>query len=396
MLRFHSNSRLASSLFALAVATEVMLTPVAGWGGDGGRLQVVNGYRVLHVAGTPEQMGEQHGRLLRNPVRRMVNDLVHPGGSTGWLTYAKLIEGTKTMDNYIPDAFRREMRYLAKAAGVGYFDLVAAQLFGDVSRATYCTSFALFGASTANGEMICGRNLDYWDNGVSEYAATLIHFRPTEGNPFVTVTWAGIVNGWTLMNTKGLVCTNNTSYGESNSLEGISTCFMLRKIAQYASSLNEAERILKTTPRACGTNMLVAQANPADAFIAEYDHQALVIRRPERGYVVASNHFRKLYREDDYRSWCSRYCKVEEIIEENYGRIDRNLNIAGTEGVPIESMNLHSAMLYPATGDFCVSMGKIPACKQEYQWFRLGESGVSRGQPPAAFAPASTARSEFP
>ncbi|MBI3920529.1 MAG: hypothetical protein HY318_03835 [Armatimonadetes bacterium] len=362
---------------AIAVIGLTCLVSLAPGGCAGGRLDILNGYRVLHVSGTPEEMGEQHGRLLRTEVRRMVKDLVHPGGSAGWLTYDKLIEGTKTMEAHLPFAFQRELEALAEAAGVDYLDLVAAQLFGDVSRATYCTSFALFGPATANGELMCGRNLDYWDNGVSEYAALLIHYRPKEGIPFVTVSWAGIINGWTLMNTKGIACSNNNSYGESNSLEGISTCFMLRKIVQYSASLNDAERILKTTPRACGTNMLVAQANPADAFIAEYDHQAIVLRRAERGYVIASNHFRKLYRDDDYRSWCSRYCKVEDLINEDYGKIDRRLNLAGAEGVPIESINLHSAMLYPATGDLCVSMGKIPACKQTYRWFHLVESGLT-------------------
>ncbi|PIU66041.1 MAG: hypothetical protein COS85_06370 [Armatimonadetes bacterium CG07_land_8_20_14_0_80_59_28] len=348
--------------------------------GREGRLDTINGYRVLHVAGTPRQMGERHGRLLGNEVRRMVDDLVHPGGSTGWLSYQKLIEGTKVMERHIPSDFCTEMRSLSKAAGVEYEDLVAAQLFGDVSRATRCTSFALFGSATATGELIMGRNLDYWDNGVSEYAAVLIHFKPAKGIPFVTVTWAGIINGWTVMNARGIVCSNNNSYGRSNSLEGISTCFMLRKIAQQASSLNEAERILRTTPRACGTNMLVAQAHPANAFIAEYDHSEIVFRRAARGYVIASNHFRKLYQDEDDEPWCYRYRKVEELISENYGQIDRSFNLAGEDGVPITSMNLHSAMLYPATGDFCVAMGKIPACEQEYRWFHMDEDGVARGK----------------
>jgi len=37
-----------------------------------------------------------------------------------------------------------------------------------------------------------GSNLHYWDNGVSEYASVLIHFRPARGIAYLTITWSGI------------------------------------------------------------------------------------------------------------------------------------------------------------------------------------------------------------
>ena len=52
------------------------------------------------------------------------------------------------------------------------------------------------------------------------------------------------------------------------------------------------------------------------------------------------------------------------------------MNFAGAPGVPITSMNLHSALLFPKDLRFRVSMGRIPACEQPYRAFRMTEGGI--------------------
>ncbi len=390
--------RRRSALLALVATGALLTTPSCGADKPpAGRLDRINGYLVLHVEGTPEQMGEQHGRLLRDQIQRACKALItdeYPGDS-----HKRLIEGTKIMEKHQPEEFRRELKALAQAAGIDYWDCVAMQLFGDVDRArplTYdddnagdeppqCTSFAVFGKATATGELIAGRNLDFWDAGVSEYGAILMHAKPDNGHAFVTVTWCGIINGWTLMNEKGIVTANNTAYGGTNSLEGISTCFMLRKVAQYAATVNEGIDIVKKGPRACGTNMLIAGGNPPDAAIVEFDHEKVVVRRADRGYVLAANSFLALHREglaDDYFGLLGRYATLEELIKKHHGKIDRTMNFAGAEGVPM-SCNLHSALLFPADLTFRVSMGKTPAYKEEYRSFRMTKDGVVSAGPAA-------------
>ncbi len=278
------------------------------------RLETLNGYKVLHVAGSPEDMGRQHGRLLKAEIRRMLKDLVLPDASSYEQSrYARTRAGAAVMDRYIPEPFRRELRALADEAQVDYLDLVAAQLHGDIARAstssyssdysrTYCSSYAVFGDATSDGQCLVGRNFDFWDNGIMEYGAAIIHFRPTDGLAHISITWAGIINGWTLMNEKGIVTANNTSYGgRSNSLEGISTCFMLRKVAQFASTVDEGVRIVEQGPRACGTNQIIAGGTPAGAAVVEFDHENVAVRWAERGAICADNSFYLLYT-DRWRS----------------------------------------------------------------------------------------------
>ncbi len=383
-----------------ALTVSGMLLTAVAVGADkppGGRLDRINGYLVLHVEGTPEQMGEQHGRLLRDQIQRACKALItdeYTGDS-----YRRLVEGARVMEKHQPEEFRRELKTLAHAAGIDYWDCVAMQLFGDVARgrplayeaegggldSAQCTVFAAFGKATATGELIAGRNLDFWDAGVGEYGAILMHAKPDSGHAFVTVTWCGIINGWTLMNEKGIITANNTAYGGTNSLEGISTCFMLRKIAQYAATVNEGIEIVKKGPRACGTNMLIAGGSRPDAVVVEFDHEKTAVRRAERGYVLAANDFLVLRRTglagDDFGLF-GRYATLEELIKKHHGKIDRTMNFAGAEGVPM-SCNLHSALLFPADLTFRVSMGKTPAYKHRYRAFQMTKGGIVSAEPAA-------------
>ncbi len=350
-----------------------------------GHLGYVDGYLVLHVAGTPEQMGEQHGRLLRSEVRRMINDLIHEGVAAYADRYRELIAGARVMERFLPEEYQRELRALATAADVNYYDLVLAQLFGDVERASYCTSYAVYGPATKTGECIVGRNMDFWDHGVTEYGAVIIHFTPDRGRPFFAITWAGIINGWTLMNADGIVVANNTAYsGRGDSLEGISTCFMLRKVAQYARTVAEGIDIIKATSRAAGTNMIVAGGNSPAAAIVEFDHETVQARWANEGVVLAANEFRKLYRnetdEDEYSySYSygfSRYDKLERLIRQHYGRIDRSMNFAAADGVPLRSMNLQCVLLFPRDLSFNVAMGTPPACDSWFRRLRMTDRGI--------------------
>jgi hypothetical protein len=322
-------------------------------------------------------MGRQHGQLLRPVIQRVVRDVVEKGAGGSHLE--ALVDGAMVMEKYLPDSYREELQALAAAAVVDYHKLVALQLFGDVNRGQRCSSYAVFGPATLGGECIVGRNMDYWDYGASQYAAILIEYRPAEGNPFLTCSWAGIINGWTALNDRGVFCSNNSAYGGVDSLDGLSTCFMVRKVAQFAGSVDEGIGIVQNTPRACGTNLLIAGGDPPDAAIVEYDHDQVAVRKAIEGYVLADNSFRKLgvdaeTEEETYEG--SRYWILRKLIRDNYGRIDRTMNFASAQGVPMRSINLHSALVFTGDRTMYVSMGKVPAADQPYRGFKLTADGV--------------------
>jgi len=356
----------------------------------------VNSCRVLELSGTPEKMGEAHGQLLGAEVRRVVKDVLNPDPDDE--RFKRIMAGTKVMERFQPEPYRRELAALAKASGADYLELVALQLFGDAERGKapagepapgqkvlgqQCTSFAAFGPATRGGELICGRNFDYWYESVNKYAALVIHYRPAKGRSFVTVSWAGVINGWTLMNDAGLVAANNNGYGSDESLEGVSTCFLQRLAVENAATVDEALEIVKRGPRAVGTVLLLAGAKPPAACEVEFDHASVAVRRAENGWVAAANGFRALGLARPLgpeESATGRYGALAELIRANHGRIDRTMNFAGAPGVPIETINLHSALLFPADLTLAVSMGRVPACRQPYRKLRITAKGIESAE----------------
>jgi len=376
------------------IATAFLLASTCVWASEfvapypAGHRTRINGYTVMHLAGDGEQLGSQHARLAGRLARRVLRDVILEGEGAG-ASYDGLVKGAMVMERYLPAEYRAELRALAAGIGANYRDVVALQLFGDVQRGQMCTSYAVFGPGTTTGECIVGRNMDFWDHGASRYGACIVHYTPSVGIPFMTVSWCGITNGWTAMNAYGIVCANNSSYGGHDSIHGLSTCFMVRKVVQFARTVQEGVQIVKNTPRACGTNLIIAGGNPPDAAIVEFDHKQVAVRWATRGYVAASNSFRALGRDtpreyyesdplsrQDPYAWLSRDEMLEKLIRENFGRIDDTMNFAAAEGVPIRSINLHSALLLPQRLAFRVSMSKAPAADQPYRRYRMTDRGI--------------------
>ena len=362
-----------------------------------GRLETLGGYPVVSVDGTPEQMGTAYGTLLAPLIQRVVKAVITDGVASDPEARTNLLAGSQVMARFQPRDYIAELKAIAAAARVPYDDLLLLQYFGDVrrcitgtGRSMFCTSFAVLPPLARGRRCIVGRNFDYFDEGVGEYASLLAYYRPRGRIPFVTVTWAGVVNGWTLLNERGIAVSNNTAFGaRANSLEGISTCFMLRVVAERAATVKEGVALVRKGPRACGTNMLIASGTPPDGVIIEFDHAKLAVRRPDKGFVGAANSYFTLYQEGwgDLDPYWGRIGTARDMALKHRGRVDLSCNLAGAEGVPIESMNLHSVLLDATALRLRIAMGKIPACKLPYRAFRLTKTGLVaelRGnQPPA-------------
>ena len=357
-----------------------------------GKVERINETWVVSVWGTPKQMGNAYGTLLGPVIKRVISDLIHNGFGKEEEAYANIRRGSRTMAEHQPKEFIAELRACAEAAKVDLDDLLMLQYFGDVRRAIkgpgasfLCTSFAIMPPWTRGKRCIVGRNLDYFDHGVGNYASILAHYRPTGRIPFVTVTWVGVANGWTLLNEKGIVCSNNTALGDGkHSLEGISTCYLLRVVAENADTVAKGVAMVKKGPRACGTNMLIAGGEPMDAAICEFDHERIIVRKPTGGFVGAANSFQTLLNNwGGGTMYWGRLGVVRELMKKHRGRIDVGTDIAGAEGVPITGMNLHSAMVDCTDRRLRVRMGKIPAHKLPARTFRLTDKGVVADEPEA-------------
>ncbi|MFQ5646790.1 MAG: carcinine hydrolase/isopenicillin-N N-acyltransferase family protein, partial [bacterium] len=98
-----------------------------------------------------------------------------------------------------------------------------------------------------------------------ECAAVLsVHPLKDDGHAFVSVGWAGILGGWTFFNEKGLFIANNLGGGWATNPTAVPTLILERIIAQKAGSVEEAVRLIRSTPRMRGQVMVIAQTRTDD------------------------------------------------------------------------------------------------------------------------------------
>ena len=352
-------------------------------------------FAILSVRGTPEQRGTAHGKLLGREVRAVVD------GVKKYLRaedeYVECISGTKVMREHVEKDVIAELDACAAAAEVDKDDLLLAQLFGDVARAkkirTFCSAFAAFGPATKDGKLVVGRNFDYAGFGLEEGTPIILHEIPAgenAGRPFVTIGYAGILNGWTAMNADGLCASNNTLFQGVDAMEGMSTCFLLRKIVERARTVEEGVAILENTPRACTTGMLIAGKNAKggwDARFVEFDAKSLAVVEPTDGVVLSTNSRQKLPTPDGWKPGepsCSRFQALKRKLNELRGSLsfdERKHDVIAHSGVYM-AINLHCAILDPVGQRIRLAVkaspeGK-PAAEEAFSDFHVRPDGVER------------------
>ena len=293
---------------------------------------------ILTVRGSPSERGSAHGKLLEAEVRQLVKSvkaflLPNPDVKESLDKYKECLSGTLVMKKFIDADVNEELEACAKAAGVDPTELLLTQLFGDVNRAkgftSFCTAFASFGPATADGRLLFGRNFDYAGHGLEGTLPLILQEIPTgpgAGRSFVTIGYAGILNGWTAINEDGVCSSNNTLFGGKDRLEGISTCFLLRKIVERCKTVDEGVALIQKAERACTTGMLVAGKNAKntwDARFVEFDAEKCEVVDPTGGMVLSANTRQKLSVADSgpTANPGGRHLKLKQTLEDTAGKL---------------------------------------------------------------------------
>src|SRR5262245_4026205 len=101
-----------------------------------GYLETVDEYRVLHLKGTPYEMGYQHGQLLKEHCKALMHYLFEVKAKDAKLEFLGLKLTAKQLigrifdiqRRFIPDRFIEELDGLADACGVDRRDAYLANL----------------------------------------------------------------------------------------------------------------------------------------------------------------------------------------------------------------------------------------------------------------------------
>ena len=185
-------------MFAGSAGAETLAICGQGW------LEKTDGQMVLHLKGTPYEMGYQHGALLKDHCRENMTYLLHEKGKEllkiGPLQVSPrlIINGIVDVQRkHIPQKYFDELAGLAAGADLPIGDILAGNFIPEMF---HCSGFAVMNSATADGTLYHGRVLDYACDWRLQEHAVLIIAEPDGAIPFVNVSYAGFVGSVTGMN----------------------------------------------------------------------------------------------------------------------------------------------------------------------------------------------------
>jgi hypothetical protein len=340
-----------------------------------GYLEMIDGYRVLHLKGTPYEMGYQQGTLLNGECKALLHDLFDGKFKESKyellgvkLPIQQAIASIFSMQRpYIPDRYIEEMQGLADALEIDAQTVFAAN---SIPELFHCSGFALLAEITEPGSLLHGRVLDYGVDWKLQEHAVLVIAEPNGRIPFVNVTYAGFIGSVTGMNNE------QVSIGEMGGRgfgkwQGTPMAFLVRRVLEEGHSLEDAVEIFKNSKRTCEYFFVIADAksNSAAGIDGSADHfKMLKPGEPDPRLPTPVPHTILLSAGDRYKNLCS----ITQAVINERGKfsVDRAIHLMDAP-VAMKS-NLHDVLFAPGLGKLWIanaSSDKKPAWTQKYYEF---------------------------
>jgi isopenicillin-N N-acyltransferase-like protein len=317
-----------------------------------GRFEMIDGTRVLYLEGTPQEMGAQHGALLRREIKQLVNRIVYGvgvGSSFGkgrWF-FGEIEEAQRRLAPFIDMRYLAEMDAIALASGHDREEIRLANFFPELF---HCSGFAIFGNATQGGTLYHGRILDYLRGMGLEQNAVVIVSKPDQGHAWVNVSYSGFVGSVTAMNEKKVAIGEMGGRGEGN-WDGKPMAQLIREVMEKASTLEEAVDIMRKSPRTCEYYYVISDGKSRRA--------VGIAATPEKFETVwpGQPHERLPHPVKDavLLSAGERYDKLVEWVKAGYRRFDADSARDLMKRPVCMPSNIHSVLFAPETLDFWVA-----------------------------------------
>jgi hypothetical protein len=365
-----------------------------------GWLEEVDGYRVLHVKGTPYEMGYQQGALLKEDIRENVRflfdvkakELKAEVGGIKLIDPKKVIAGiSRNQKKFIPAWYFEELQGIADGSGMSVEDVTVANFIPEMF---HCSGFALSGSATKDGTLYHGRILDYGCDWRLQEHAILTVAEPEGKIPFVNVTYAGFIGSVTGMNAK------KVSIGEMGGRglghwEGVPMAVLVRWALQEANTLDEAVAIFRDHPRTCEYYYVIADGKTGKGvgMIGSWDQFGTI------GMGEAHERLPVAVKDAVLLSAGDRYTELARRVQAGHGTFDAESARHLMDRPVAMKSNLHSVLFESTTTRFWVanaSKSGEPAVTQPFHAFKLAElleraPATSAPSTPCPIAPKSAA-----
>ncbi len=337
-----------------------------------GRLEEIDGTRVLFLKGTPEEMGRQQGILLKEEIHDVVDHILYGVGvgssfAKGAWFFGELERAQQRLDPFIDRRYYREMDALGHAAEVSREEIRLANLFPELF---HCSGFALFGKATAGGRLYHGRILDYLRGVGLEQNAVVMVYQPDRGNAWVNVGYAGFIGSVTAMNEKKVAIGEMGGRGEGH-WDGKPMAELVREVMEKADTLEQAVDIMRRSPRTCEYYYVISDAKTHRAIGIAATPDKFETIRPGQAHPQLPDAFPDTV----LMSANDRYRKLVERVRKGYGTFTPESARALMDRPVAMDSNIHAVLFAPDTLDFWVANAdsKHVASAARYTHYNLAD-----------------------
>jgi len=349
---------------------ETIATCGKGW------LEKINGYHVLHLKGTPYEMGYQHGVLLRESARKNFDTLLRVKGDQTLVEVAGFKLKPRDVLNqiiavqkpFVAKKFTDEMDGLAAGAGLPTDDIRAANFIPELF---HCSGFAIAGDATSDGTLYHGRVLDYaTDWGLQEHAVIIVA-EPDGGIPYVNISYAGFVGSVTGMNTKHISIGEMGGGGLGN-WQGVPMAQLMREVIETAETLEDAIKVFQDNPRTCQYFYVIADGKTGESVGMEATWEKVDVIRAGEAHPLLPH----AVKECALLSAGGRYQELVRRVKEGSGTFTAESALTLMDRPIAMGSNLHNVLFEPASTKFWVANAaadRSPAADQPYYAFQLTE-----------------------
>ena len=265
----------------------------------------------LYVEGNAFQRGLANGSLTEGLYYKQervflekVRQLVPSEGQQKFLT--KFLKWyNRKLHQHIPEEYKTEIYGVSRYASSNFNNLAPPYLRSlylhsahDIGHALQdlmlvgCTSFAVWDTKSEDGNLLVGRNFDFYAGDAFAEEKIIAFVNPERGHQFMSVTWGGFIGVVSGMNDQGLTVTINAGKSKIPLVAKTPIALVTREILQYASTIEEAVAIAKKREVFVSEAILVGSANDGKAALIEVSPNNFGVYTVENsGQLVCANHF---------------------------------------------------------------------------------------------------------
>jgi hypothetical protein len=330
-----------------------------------GELRWIDNQRVVLLSGTPEEVGQAHGKLLRQEAMACIDSVLHTFGTaqtirTGRWFRHDLVEAYARLSPHIPERHKVETRAMAAALGL---DEGLVQTLNVFPELFHCSGFALFGKATKDGKLYHGRVLDYMTAIGLQDAATTFIVNVDGRIPFANVGYAGFIGSVSGMNAESISLGEMGGRGEGQ-WDGAPMATLMRRALEECRTLDDVMDLWKNSPRTCEYYYVFADGKTNRAVGVAALPESIEFVLPGQTHERLGEGIEDVV----VLSAGSRLQKLRERVQEKYGQFDAELGQWLMSRPVAMQSNLHNVLFVPEDGVLYVANAdhKHPAAERPY------------------------------